>query len=66
MIAKKMTLQFLSGMHFIQRKLTDKLITRFSKVDVLINYWDKLYGVMTFLANYNNDHRMRKIMFDIA
>ena len=66
MVLSKMTLQFLSGQHFIQRSLHDKLIVRFCKVDVLINYWDKFFGIMTFMANFNNDYRMRQIMFDIA
>ena len=45
-------------MHYIQKKLHDKLIVRFSKVDVLVNYWDKEFGILTFLAAYNHDYKM--------
>ena len=37
---KKLT-EIITG---LQKKIKQKIITKFGKIEVLLNYWDKLYG----------------------
>ena len=36
--------EFIKQISFMQLRIRDQLICRFGKVDVLINYWDKIVG----------------------
>ena len=31
---------------FMQRRMKNQLVIRFAKVEVLLNYWDKLFGIL--------------------
>jgi len=37
---------FYKSILYIQNRMRDQISTRFAKVDVLLTYWDKLYGQM--------------------
>lgn len=50
----------------IQRKNRDYLAVRFSKTEVLINYWDKMIGKLTLKADIYDDDLMRDILFKIV
>lgn len=36
--------KFMENMMFMQIRIKQKLDTRFSKIEVLINFWDKMVG----------------------
>jgi hypothetical protein len=39
----------------IQKKVVNLLETKYSKIEVLINYWDKLYGQLYIKSFWNKD-----------
>lgn len=34
----------MKNMNFMQKRIREKLTTKYSKIEVLINYWDKMLG----------------------
>ena len=59
-------IKFVKAIQVLQHNLLNKLHVRFYKVDVLINYWDKLFGQITYRAQYLDDDKMQQIAFGIA
>ena len=53
--------EFKSGFVFMQRKIRDQLAVRFSKVDVLENFWSKLLNQMMLKASKLRDNKMIQI-----
>ena len=46
---------FCSQIEFMQKKIRDQLFCRESKVEVLQNYWDKMYGELMMAAQRKGD-----------
>lgn len=42
---------FYKSISFIQTRLKNRIETKYAKVDVLLTYWDKLYGQMQLKAS---------------
>ena len=58
---KKMR-NFYYQMMFIQKRLRHKLETQDAKIDVIMNYWDKIYGKMQLKATKNNDKKANLLL----
>ena len=54
--------KFYKLIEFIQKRLRDKLVSRGNKVEVLMNYWDKLYGQMQMKASATKDVEANKLL----
>jgi hypothetical protein len=39
----------------MQKRIREKLATKFSKIEVLINYWDKMIGLLGLKAPQYGD-----------
>ena len=49
--AKKSVRQFFQLIVFMQKRIQDKLVCKDSKIDVLLNYWEKIeFQIMTMAA----------------
>ena len=59
-------MNFFVQIKYIQSKMRNQLSTRFSKVEVLINYWNKLFGKLQITASRTNDTKMRAVLTKIA
>ena len=46
---------FQYNMNLMQKRVKDKLQTKYSKVEVLENYWDKMVGQIGFRASELDD-----------
>ena len=49
----------------IQRRIRDNGVTKYSKVEVLVNYWDKLYGQLQVRASKKNDQAAKGLLLNI-
>jgi len=47
--------EFYKQISFMQRRIKDGLVTKESKIEVLLNYWDKMFGVLQSQASKSND-----------
>ena len=50
---------------WIQKHIRNQLITRHSKVEVLINYWDKMINMLRIKANESRDQKILNILHNI-
>ena len=48
---------FYNKMIFIQKKLIDKLESRAAKIEVMLTYWDKLYGKLQIKCTDRGDKK---------
>lgn len=46
--------------------MNDRIATKYAKVDVLMTYWDKLYGQMQLKATATNDTKAKETLKEIA
>jgi hypothetical protein len=51
---------------YIQRKVMTQFKTKYAKVEVLLTYWDKLYGQMQRQASMKHDKAATKLLGRIA
>ena len=52
---------FYSKMMIIKKRLKAKVLTKFSKVEVLETYFCKIYGVIQAIATSRNDNKANKL-----
>jgi hypothetical protein len=50
--------KFVKNILTIQRKVKNQLVTRLSKIEVLINYWDKILGQIQMKASQLKDKKV--------
>ena len=46
---------FYKSIIYMQNRMKDRIATKYAKVDVLLTYWDKLYGQMQLKATNTGD-----------
>ena len=61
-LIKNCVKKFYKLIEFIQKRLRDKLVSRGNKVEVLMNYWDKIYGQMQMKASATKDAEANKLL----
>ena len=59
-------LKSLKCLKIIQKRFNCQLITKYAKVEVLENYWDKFFGMLLNLAIKNKDADMKLLCSRIA
>ena len=47
--------RFYKQITYMQKRMRDQLTTRGSKVEVLVNYWDKTFGKLQLRASKTKD-----------
>lgn len=47
--------EFYRNINLIQKKMRDACVAKEAKVDVLFNYWDKMYGQIQQVASRTKD-----------
>jgi hypothetical protein len=58
--------RFYQQITFIQKRMRDKCICREQKVEVLFNYWDKMYGQMQMKASATKDAEANKLLTQLV
>ena len=57
---------FYKSILYIQNRMKVQIQTKYAKVDVLLNYWDKLYGQMQLKATATGDTQANEMLAGIA
>jgi hypothetical protein len=58
--------QFTKGFSYIQIRIKNQLLTKYSKVEVLLTYWDKLFCKILTKTLKLKDTKANQLMIKIA
>ena len=65
-IMKEKMRSFCRTVFYVQRRIRALVSTKISKVEVLINYWDKLFGQLQMRASKLYDDQTKELCMNIV